>query len=88
MYIKYISGLFITKKTPLTAMKIAYALLKGIQHIDITVEILTPPTSLHQPLSFTIIHITLHGETPPSCTFQKKKINRKTELVLNHGDHW
>lgn len=52
-------------------------MLKAIQHIDITAEILTPPSSLHQQLSFTTINSTLSGETPQSRTGGKLFVTDK-----------
>jgi hypothetical protein len=55
----------------LTAIQITHAILKAIESIDITAEIITPPSAIHQQLSFTTINTTLTGESPLSRTFNK-----------------
>jgi hypothetical protein len=77
------------KDPPLTSIKISHAILKSIQSIDITTEIITPPSAIHQQPSFTTINTTLTEETPQSRSFNKifttKKPNWNGKLMFT-GD--
>lgn len=72
-------------KKPFSEIQIANVLLKAIQQVDGTTEILTPSSNLHQRLSFTTINPTLSGDIPQNRTFSKIF---STEKQNGYGSLW